>query len=99
MTQPTGGAPKRGPGRPRRADGLAPQSEAAQRAKGLRAIKVRIPEESAAIWDEIVESIGGTRATALVVLIGLGVGAGFAPRAAEAASKKRWVTGRSNGWR
>ena len=74
-------APKRGVGRPPRADGLS--GEEARRANGLGRLNLRLPSETLRILDEIAESLGMSRGGAIVYLVGLGVEHGHAPRAAK----------------
>ncbi len=70
---------KRGPGR-RRADGHAHNSEAAYAAKGLGRLSLRLPLTSLALLDRIAAGMGCGRAAAIVVLLGLGVEAGYGRR-------------------
>jgi predicted transcriptional regulator len=94
MTTPTKGAPKRGPGRPRRSDGLDPSSEAARKARGIGTLKVRLPDETLAILDEIAETLGVTRTLAVQRLIVDGLAKGWAPRAAQRQLEHLEATGK-----
>ena len=76
-------APKR-PGRPRRADGLDSNSRAARVKRGTPMISLTLPSTTLAILDEIARHLGSSRGGAIVVLVGLGVEAGYAPKAARA---------------
>lgn len=64
------GAPKRGPGRPQRADGLAADSEEARATRGIGALKVRIPKTTLALLDELAKAMGMSRGAAIVSLVG-----------------------------
>ena len=77
-------APKRRPGRPRRADGLDSNSRAARVKRGTPLISLTLPATTLAILDEIARLLGSSRGGAIVVLVGLGVEAGYAPKAARA---------------
>jgi len=77
MTAP---APKRGPGRPKRADGLDSNSRAARAARGVPMISLSLPAATLAILDEIAAHLDTSRGGAVVQLVGLGVEQGYAPR-------------------
>ena len=82
-------APKR-PGRPRRADGLDPNSRAARVKRGTPLISLTLPATTLAILDEIATHLGSSRGGAIVVLVGLGVEAGYARKRGLLESLYEW---------
>jgi len=80
---------KRGPGRPKRIDGLDSNSSAARKARGTPMISLTLPAVALETLDAIAAHLGCSRGGAIVQLVGLGVEHGYAPKTAKNILKSR----------
>jgi len=75
---------KRGPGRPKRIDGLDSNSSAARKARGTPMISLTLPAATLETLDAIAAHLGCSRGAAVVTLVGLGVEHGLAAASSAA---------------
>ena len=69
MTSATKGVPARGPGRPRRPDGLDPHSAEAREARGRARVNLELSSASLALLDCLAFKWGVSRSVVVTLLV------------------------------